>query len=505
MGERTKNTARNIVFGFVSKIFSLLLPFVVRTIIIYKLGADYVGVGSLFTSILQILSVTELGFASAISFTMYEPIANSDTQKINESITLLRTIYKIVGLIILVVGLGLFPLLPFLIKGEVPADINIYILFAIYLSNTVISYLFYGYKNSILSANQRYDIISKVELIVSIARAIVQIVVLLIFSNYYLYTVAIPGFTLVSNLLVNRYATKMFPELKSSGRWSFKGLKGIRKQIGGIAIGRISLMCRNSFDSIIISALFGLTTVAIYSNYYLIVSSLFSFSSVVVTAMGASVGNSLALESVKKNEADHIKFDFYYKIIVGFCTICLFSLFQPFMKIWVGNSLMFSNFTMALFCIYFYVNQLPQIRSVYSEAAGLWWHFRHLTLGEMIANIILNIGLGYLIGVNGIILATIITAFCSSFIGCSYITYKKLFRKSPKAYFLRNGMYALIVIGGCIGMMFINSLLKDDGIDMFVVRMIVTVILAGTYLVGVYMINKEYRAYMVRFLIKRHA
>ena len=497
MGERTKNTIRNIVFGFISKILSLLLPFVVRTIIIYKLGAEYVGIGSLFTSILQVLSVTELGFASAISFTMYEPIAKGETEKIIESITLLRTVYKSVGLIILLAGLCMFPFLPLLIKGDIPGDINVYILFAIYLSNTVISYLLCGYKSSILSANQRYDVISKIELIVTISRGLVQIAVLMFFSSYYLYTIAIPGFTLISNLMVNYYSSKMFPELKASRRWSFKGIKTIGKQIGGIALGRISLMCRNSFDSIIISALLGLTTVAMYSNYYLIISSINGLTAVLMTSMAASVGNSLVLETVEKNEADHIRFDFYYELIIAFCTICLFSLFQPFMKVWVGDNLMFPGITMVLFCIYFYVNQLAQIRSVYSEAAGLWWHFRYLTVSEMIANIVLNIVLGIWIGVDGIILATIITAFGGSFVGCSYITYKKLFKKSAITFFFNNGLYAVVTTVGCILIYFINMFMKGTGVGIFIVRIVITAIFAGGYLIGIYMLNKKYRAYLI--------
>ena len=162
--------------------------------------------------------------------------------------------------------------------------------------------------------------------------------------------------------------------------------------------------------------------------------------------MAASVGNSLSLNSIEKNEKDHIKFDFYYEVIVAFCTICLFMLYQPFMILWVGEDLTFPFATMILFCLYFYVNQLAQVRSVYSEAAGLWWHFRYLTVGEMVENLVLNIGLGYYFGVNGIIFATIITAFLGSFLGCSYITYKKLFECSPNEFYLNNLLYLIVTV-----------------------------------------------------------
>lgn len=503
MGERTRNTLRNIFTGLTSKVFVLVLPFVVRTIIIYKLGAEYVGLSSLFTSILQVLNVTELGFASAIACTMYDPIAQNDTKRICESITLLKTVYRIVGSTILILGFGLTPALHLLIKDGVPNDVDIYILYFIHLANTVVSYFFYGYKNTVLSANQRYDVINKVNAIVSIVRGIIQIAVLLFFSNYYLYIITLPIFSVVTNILINRYSNTLYPELNTKTKNSLKGLRKISKQIGGIAIGRISLMCRNSFDSIILSTMIGLNAVAIYSNYYLIFSSINSILAVILTSMAASVGNSLALDSIRKNEQDHIKFDFYYEVIVAFCTICLFMLYQPFMVLWVGEDLTFPFVTMVLFCIYFYVNQLAQVRSVYSEAAGLWWHFRYLTIGEMIANLGLNIGLGYWIGVDGIIIATIITAFWGSFVGCSCITYKRLFHEFPHVYFFNNFLYIIVAVCGCIlGNVVFGTGLQTN-ITMFVIRVILVAFYAGGYLLLAYLLIPRTRRLLSGLLQKR--
>lgn len=504
LGNRTENTIRNILFGIINKIVVILLPFIIRTIIIYKLGSEYLGIGSLFASILQVLSVTELGFASAISFTMYGPVARGELDKIKESLVLLRTIYKIIGFIILLIGLAITPFLHTLIKGDVPDGLNVYVLFLTYLANTVISYLFVGYKNSILSVYQRYDLISKTGIVVEISKNVLQIFVLLITANYYLYVVVIPLSTLCSNMIIGNLADKYYPELKTNSEFSLNGIKDISKQIGGIAIGRISLMCRNSFDSIIISAVLGLTTVAIYSNYYLIFSSVGGFIAIILTSMAASVGNGLATKSIEQNESEHIKFDMFYEIIVSFCTICLFCLYQPFMKIWVGEQLSFPYFTMTLFCIYFYINNLAQIRAVYSEAAGLWWHFKYLIIGEMISNLLLNIGLGIKFGVNGILLATIITAFFGSFVGCSYITYKHLFRTSPIRYFMNNFVYAVIAIAGCWLVSKIVSIVALTGFIGLIVKTGVCVISSTIYLMVVYLGNSKSRKMILEFhLLKK--
>ena len=498
---RSKNTFRNIFFGFIEKLLLLLFPFAIRTIIIYKLGAEYVGVGSLLTSILQVLSVAELGFASAICFALYGPIARGETDEIIKWISLLKAIYRIVGLVILFFGLILLPFIPFFIKDTPPDDINMYILYCIFLCNTIIPYFTFGYKNSILSAHQRYDIINKINIIIEILKGLTQIVVLLLFKNYYIYIIALPLFTLLTNIILDFVSNKLYPELNVKTKANFKGIGAIKKQIAGITIGRVSLVCRNSFDSIIISSILGLTITAIYSNYYLIFSSVFSFLSILLVSMAASVGNSLVTEDAEKNERDHIKFDFFYMYLVGFCTICLFGLYQPFMKIWVGEELMFPNVTMYLFCIYFYVNSLSQVRSVYSEAAGLWWHFRYLSIAEMSLNLILNIVLGIFFGVNGILFATIITASIFSFICLSIITYIKLFKKSSSHYFICNLLYALLTLVVIIGIYFISSLFSyPKWVEFFVMAGVC--VCGGIILLLLNLLFKDNRKYVADIINK---
>lgn len=448
MQTRTGHTIRNIGAGILNKVVSVVMPFVIRTILIYKLGADYVGLNSLFASILQVLNATELGFSAAIIYCLYKPIADNDISGIRKYMSLYKSIYKIVGGVILAIGVCILPFIGNCINGSYPHEINIYIVFFIYLTDTVISYLTYGYKNAIIIASQNNSIISNVNSIVCLARAVIQVSVLLLFESYYAYLIAFPLLTLVFNIYTSRIADKLFPEICQDLPYSLNGINDIKKQVAGLAIGRFSLMCRNSLDSIIISSYFSLTLTAIYSNYYSIFIGLSNLLTIILVSMSASVGNSLVTESMEKNEQDHIKFDCFYMMLASFCCICLSCLYQPFMKLWVGSQLMLPFFSMILFCIYFYVNQLAQIRSVYSEAGGLWWYFRNWTIGEMVANLVLNIVLGKYYGVNGILVATIITAFASSFVGLSRITYKRLFKKSPKEYFYKNAVYLVQTIIG---------------------------------------------------------
>lgn len=490
---RTENTIRNLFFGVINKVFSIIVPFVVQTILIRRLGAEYLGINSLFASILQVLNVTELGFSSAILFSMYEPVANNNKEKIIERVSLYKTIYRIIGLFILTVGCIIIPFLPRFIKGSYPSDINIYVIYFLYLINTVISYLVFGYKNSILIVYQRNDLVSKIQTIVSVVKGLVQIISLSLFRNYYIYTIIIPLTTLLSNLMVGFLSDRYYPELSKDVGYSFKGLKEISKQVEGIAIGRISLVCRNAFDSIILSSLYGLIPTAIYSNYYLIFSSIGSFMSIILSSMSASVGNSLVTETAEKNEKDHIKYDFYYEMISVFCTICLYCLYQPFMFVWAGKELMFSEFTMTLFCLYFYINQLAQVRSVYSEAAGLWWHFRYLSIFEMAMNLMLNFILGRHYGANGILISTIITAFVFSFVCCSDITYRKLFKQSPKMFFVNNIRYFIICVFGCLCLRFITGFFVADNWLFLILKAFFVGSFALVYVLFFLMIKRDTR------------
>ena len=189
--ERTKNATRNIIFGIILKVYQILVPFLMRTAMIYLMGVQYLGLNSLFTSVLQVLNLAELGVGSAMIYSMYKPIAEDNNTVICALMNLYRTYYRIIGAIIAAVGLLLTPFIPKLISGDVPQGINIYVLYLLNLGATVLSYWLFAYKNSILQAHQRVDVVSKVTLVTSTVQYALQLLVLWVFKNYYLYVVVL--------------------------------------------------------------------------------------------------------------------------------------------------------------------------------------------------------------------------------------------------------------------------------------------------------------------------
>ena len=492
--ERAKNAKRNVLFGMVNRGINLLLPFAVRTAFMYTLGLEYLGLSSLFTSILTVLNLTELGVGSAIVYHMYKPIAEDDEETLCALLNYYRKVYKAIGVVVLVVGLLLIPFLPLLIKGGYPADINLSVLYVIYLIDTVSSYLLFAYYNSLLNAFQRNDITSNIGSGITILRYLLQAFMLFAFRNYTLFIVVLPITTIISNIVTAYVARKQYPKYTCKGEISSELKKDIGVKVRGMMITKIQAVTRNSFDSIYITAFLGLWVSAIYSNYYYIMTNVIGIMFIFVASITSGIGNSVASESVEKNYADMNKINFIYMWISGWCTICLACLYQPFMLLWAGKEKMFSVSVMILFCVYFYALKIGDIRSVYFEVNGLWWENRYKAIAESLANIVLNYFLGKFFGVYGILLATILTIVIINFGYGSKIVFQHYFGidKLPE-YYYRNLIYLVMtLISG--GLTYICcSLLRDDNIFAFIGKICICILVPNIIYLVLYFRNKDFK------------
>lgn len=445
---RTANSIRNSIWGWISKIIAMVLPFVLRTVMIYTIGQSYVGLNSLFASILSVLSLSELGVGTAIVYSMYKPLADGNDDEVCALLNLYRKLYNYIGMAVLVIGLALLPFLPHFVKGNLPDDINLYTLYLIYLAEAVISYCFFAYYSSLLTANQRNDILSKTQIVLSIVKYLFQIIVLLIWKNYYLYIIFLPLYNLAFNGLNAIIAHKMYPNYICRGKIEKENLQEIKKRVVGLMIHKFGTTTRNSLDSIIISSLLGLVVVAKYNNYYFIMLTVLSFFGALLQGIQASVGNSVAVESVDKNFQDLKRFQFLYVWVGGLCTALLLCLYQPFMLVWVRDQEMLMTFPEVIsWCLYFYLLLQGDLISIYNNAAGLWYYGKTRYILEAICNLVLNLVLGKLLGTFGVILATILTIFVFSTIYGSFIVFKHYFGSEKIGeYFKQLSQYFLAMV-----------------------------------------------------------
>ena len=499
---KAKKSIKGTFFGTIYKLVTIICPFIVRTIIIYTLGREYVGLSGLFVSILQILSLTELGLGSAMIFNLYKPVNEGDYKTIAKLMNFYKFMYRIIGLIILIIGLIILPFLKSLINGDIPENINIYLLFIIYLSNTCVSYLFFAYRSSLLNAYQRSDLVSNAGTISSILLYVSQIIGLLVFKNYYVYVIFIPISTLVNNLLIYLFSKKQYSLLKEYEKEKLgkDNIKSLFSNVGALFGHKFGAVLIGSFDNIVISAMLGLVPLAIFNNYYYIITAVNAFIDVFMVSVLYGVGNYLLNHTKEENYKLFLKLHFIQTFIVGFCSICLLCLYQDFMLLWVKQENMYHEFhIIILFVLYFYSWKFRIIGLVFKDASGMWKNDFWKPYVGLVFNIIMDIILVYLLGSYGALISTIIIFFFIYFPWETHVLFKDLFSLKPYYYVLKTILYFALNCFACCIVYFITKYIIVDSIMMFLVKALSVAALSLLVMIGLFFWDNGFKYMLDRF------
>ena len=407
--QRTKNALRNLLFDGILRVNNIVIPFIMRSVILNFLGMQYLGLNGLFRSILSFLNLAELGVGDAMVFSMYKPIAEDDEESICALMKLYRTFYRIIGLFIAVIGIALVPFLRSLIKGDLPADMNLYILYFMNLGNTVLTYWLFAYKTCLLQAHQRRDVGSKISLAIHFVEYIIKIAALMIFHNYYLYMAIQLLAQVATNLVTAVRVTKLYPHYSPKGDLPKEKVMDIVRRVRDMFTSKFSYVIFNSADTLVISAFMGLTALAIYQNYYYIISSLRILLDGIVGACIAGIGNSLITESEEKNYRDLEKFSLLFSWMMGVSTAMLLCMYQPFMQIWMGEENMLTFNYVICFAIYFYSMGINKLINMFKDAAGIWRKDRWRPLVGALVNLGLNLATVQWLGLYGVLLSSVVS------------------------------------------------------------------------------------------------
>lgn len=429
---RKRNVFRNLKWGFLNRVAMVIAPFITRTVLIYILGMEYEGIKSLFSSILQVLNFAELGIGSALVFSMYQPAAENDNEKICALLNLYKKAYIAIGCIVVSVGLIILPILRYLIAGSIPGDIDIYKVFLIYLINNVAGYFLFSYKSAIFTAFQRVDILSKVSTSMQLVLHGFQILTLVTFKNYYAYTIILPISTIINNIIIYYLANKYFPQYQCYGRLEKAEYLEIGRKVFGLVCQKIGSIVLASADSIVISSFLGLHILGVYNGYYYIITALLSFLQGLQQAIIPSLGNSVVQKTAEENYKDMKTYHFLYTWLITWCSACLLCLFQLFIRLWQGPENMLSISMVVLFTIFFYVHHMSDIAYLYKEAIGLWWQGKFVPLISSAVNLSLNIIMIQTIGLPGVLISTIISMMFINNVYDSVIVFKCYYRSKSK-------------------------------------------------------------------------
>lgn len=423
---RTKNVIRNIISTLFMGLIATILPFFVRTYTIKYLGSEYMGLNNLCASVLTVLSATDLGVANAFAFRLYRPIAQGDRKEVCKLLNFYRKVYFVIGMVILAIGIIILPFIKLFISQNVPKDVNVYVIFFLYLINTVISYSSFSYKSLIFIAEQRKDYES---LIVSISFGILYLsqIVLIYMRQYFLSICVLPLCTMFENILRNLVAKNKYPDYIPSGTISKSEKMSLKKDIFSVAIYKFRDISRNAFDNIVISTFMGLVMLSNYQNYYTILTVPVWLLTVFYTSVLPSVGNFVVSNGREEIYGIYKKNAFIMSFIAAWFAICFGFLIQDFITIWLGADFRLSQEAVILFSVYIYLQGEAMIIKIMRESIGLWKQGKVWAGIEMVTNLMLNVLLVIWIGVEGIILATIISMLFISIPVENRIIFKKYF------------------------------------------------------------------------------
>ena len=463
-----KNVKRNMVANAVSSGIRLLFPFLNRTLFLWLLGPAYLGLNGLFSSILGVLILAELGFGTAVVCSMYKPVADDDRELLCAYLGFYRTVYRCVGTVIFVIGLALLPFLGKLVHGSVPPDIDLHILYLIHLVNTSASYFLFAYRGVVLGAHHRNDVITNIRTGVSVAQYIAVFLVLLVTRNYYHYVLATVVFTVLQNVLLVKASRRYFPDIEPRGKLPPELRRRVVSDVKSIFPHKVGGMVTHSTDNLVISAFLGLVAVAAYGNYYYVVTTVAGLVAIVYSSMTGGFGNKIYTESKADNFRLFMKMNRLSMSVVLVCAALMIALYQPFIRIWTKNDpeLVRHALTPILMVLYFYVMQSRQVLVTFKAAASLWKQdrWKPIVAGavNLTTNILFVIFLPDAYKLDGVVFSTIIAFMFIQIPWESHVVFTAFFGKSEsRAYWRDQAAFAAAALALCAAAWFASHFIQS--------------------------------------------
>lgn len=471
---RTEYSVLNVFASFAGYGFNILFSFICRMIFVRFLAEEYLGLSGLFSNIISMLSLTELGIGTAIVYALYKPVAQSDKEKIASLMKFYGTAYKVIGTIIAVTGVCLMPFLGMIIRETPNISENLNVIYLLYLFSTASSY-FFSYRSTILTAYQRNYIVVSISYITIILQNIVQIVILITTRNFIMYLLIQIIFTYINNVLISWKAKKDYPFItKKNPKPLTKEEKlGLLTNVKALTIYKLAGILVNNTDNIVITYFNGLITTGAASNYTLLTGMLSSLINQFFGGMTASVGNFNATES------DDKKFSFFLSLnlanfwVYGWAAVGIVVVSSDLVKLCFGNTFVLGPEIPIILAINFYILGMQSAVLTYKSTLGLFKYGRYLLLVTAAINIAGDIILGQKFGLAGIYVATIIARLLTNTWYEPYAIFKYALHKNPIIYLGQYLKYAVILCGTTMLCVFLCSWIRAQLIVQIVIKIII--------------------------------
>lgn len=472
---RVEETVKNSIVSLIIQVVTVVLSFLTRTVLIKTMGEQYLGINGLFGNILNMLSLAELGVGTTIMYFMYRPMVDGDEKKISILMSVYARVYNTIGVVIMLAGLIISPFLGVFMK-EVPDIPHLTFIFTLYVMNMSASY-FFSYKSSIINVAQKNYIVNIIRFIFTVVQTVVQLLVLSITRNYILYYSCAIIFSVLANLAVAAKANQMFPYLKKpvKGHLEPSERKQIIKDISAMFSHNIGTFVVYSTDNLIISKFIGIIEVGLYSNYTIILTAVSTFLNLIFDSLTASIGNLMHSESKEKSYDIFRNVFFATCWLVGFCAVCLYVLYNPFITLWIGEKYIFHEYVVFFIVLNFYLGLIRRPVNSFKHTVGLFWNDRYKPLFEAGVNLITSLILVKYFGICGVFMGTTISTLTVCIWLEPYILYNNFYKNNVWEYFSLLFKYMAVPVVSILIIQGISSLFQEITIESFLVQMFLCV------------------------------
>ena len=466
-----KRAKYNFLGSLIAALSNIAITFCAQKIFLRIMSIDYLGINGLFSNIISMLAIFELGIGSAITFSLYKPLAKGDKTTIKALMNFYKKAYRIIATIVAIVGVAITPFLPFLIK-EVTIDINIYIVYLMFVLDVVCSYLL-TYRRSILYADQKNYQINIIHIGYLVVMNVLQLGILALTKNYYLYLGIKIMMRIIENLAIHLVVRRQYPYLNYLGNAKLEESieKDIFKKIKALLFHKIGAFIVLGSDNMIISKFIGLVEVGLYSSYYLVINATNQLVGQAIMALTPTVGRKLALEKSENSYGAFKKTRFVGFTMACFISVGFFCCMQPFVMIWLGEQYLLDYLTVAALSFNMFQKLQRYAYSTFKEAAGIYHEDRFVPLIESVLNIAASIVLLRFFGVAGVFMGTIISGLALWCYSYPKFVYKKLFGRSYFAYARETlGYIAVFVMSATASYLIVNQIHLGSTIAQLIVN-----------------------------------
>lgn len=447
---RIQKAGKNIIFGYISNFIILLVNFIQTTVFIYVLGKTLSGVNSVYTDVLSVLSLTELGIGTALNYSLYKPVAEQNYEKIKSYMRFYKRAYLTIAGVIAVLGIAITPFLKYILKNPgslTMRDLTLY--YYLFLFNTVISY-FVTYKYSLVNAEQKNYIQTNITTVTKMAVALAQISVLLLTRNFLFYLLAQSVVELVQKIFVTIYLNRLYPYLRDRDveRLTAEETQVIVTKTKALICHKIGDVARLQTDTIIISSFVNVDMAAVVNKYVYIIAYVGNFVNIIFDSVISGFGNVVATESREKQYSLFKVYRFLACWLYGFGAVGFFHLLTPFIgDVWLRDpGWTLPQVTVSLLVMDFYLKGGRTILLNFKIASGLFEQDRFLPLIQGAFNLLVSIVLVIKIGVTGVYVGTLLSGVLANLIRPGII-YRVCFDKKPWAYFRDSVKYMAVILG----------------------------------------------------------